>query len=547
MPLSNCTAAEVDSLRSEVAYRRRLLDIGNKIHAATDLDEILIHLKDEVADLFGAQRITIYAVDSKRKQLVSRYKSGDEIAEIRLAIAPDSIAGYAAYRQQLLNIRSVDDPAELGRIDPLMRFDGRWDRESGFKTRQILACPIIHKQFLLGVVQLINRIDEAVFSPRDERSIRELAHILGIAFYKQNLSGSHGSNPFSTLIEDHLLTVKELEQAVADARRRQPILITVDETFNVISVNRSLERFGRQHEPISARRFVIPLKSEINAHLESGQIQVRELVIAGIRDVAARYTFNAVVSSIPSDSGRRAVLLSITDVSEQKKAEQEIIRSLKEKEVLLREIHHRVKNNMQVISSLLRLQSRHTGDQKSLALLQESQNRIIAMALVHEKLYRSTDFVNLDLKDYINTLISGLRRSYGALCKRIVFKVQVGAVHLGVDSLIPCGLIVNELVTNSIKYAFPNNGRGTIVIRIDALPDNGVQLEVRDDGVGLPANFDARRTRSLGLLLVTMLSESQLHGEVRIESAGGTAFIIAFSEDGSTDIAARQPPPTAGW
>ncbi len=151
-------------------YRRKLQEIGNRIHAASNLDEILVHLKDEIIKLFEAERITIYAIDPQKGELFSRYKSGHEIAEIRIPVSPGSIAGFAAFKRKLVCIKNVHDNKELAGIDPCLRFDGTWDQKSGYATRQVLACPIIHLKYLLGVIQLINRNSGGFFTSMDEQS-----------------------------------------------------------------------------------------------------------------------------------------------------------------------------------------------------------------------------------------------------------------------------------------------------------------------------------------------------------------------------------------
>ena len=142
---------------SEVQYRTKLLQIGNKIHAAKNPDEILINLKDEIADFFGADRITIYVIDGIKRELVSRIMTGNEISEIRIPVSSGSIAGYAAHRQKLINIKNVYDDGELTAIDPELKFDKTWDQKSGYLTKQVLAVPIIFQKYLMGAMQLINR------------------------------------------------------------------------------------------------------------------------------------------------------------------------------------------------------------------------------------------------------------------------------------------------------------------------------------------------------------------------------------------------------
>jgi Amt family ammonium transporter len=204
--------------------------------------------------------------------------------------------------------------------------------------------------------------------------------------------------------------------------------------------------------------------------------------------------------------------------------------SLKEKEVLLREIHHRVKNNMQVISSLLRLQSRNVKDEQQIEMLKESQNRIKAMALIHEKLYRSKDLANIDFNDYIKNLVNDLFISYKVSTGKITMKMNIEAVSFGIDTAIPCGLIVNELVSNSLKYAFPGGKDGEIKISLRTLEEGDIELIVSDNGVSIPKDLDFRNTESLGLRLITNLTEKQLQGKVELNRNKGTEFQIKFKE-----------------
>ncbi len=204
--------------------------------------------------------------------------------------------------------------------------------------------------------------------------------------------------------------------------------------------------------------------------------------------------------------------------------------SLKEKEVLLREIHHRVKNNMQVISSLLRLQSRNVKDEQQIEMLKESQNRIKAMALIHEKLYRSKDLANIDFNDYIKNLVNDLFLSYKVSTGKVALKMNIETVSFGIDTAIPCGLIINELVSNSLKYAFPKGKDGEIKISLRTLEEGDIELIVSDNGVSIPKDLDFRNTESLGLRLITNLTEKQLQGKVELNRNKGTEFQIKFKE-----------------
>jgi two-component sensor histidine kinase len=199
--------------------------------------------------------------------------------------------------------------------------------------------------------------------------------------------------------------------------------------------------------------------------------------------------------------------------------------------VLLKEIHHRVKNNLQVVSSLLNLQSRYIEDEQTLQMFRESQSRVKSMALIHERLYRAQDLARVDFGQYVQTLTRDLFRSYRANAESVALRVDVEDVFLGVDTAIPCGLIINELVSNALKYAFPDDEDGPIwggEVHVELAPDDGQYvLAVRDNGVGFPDGLDFQNTETLGLRLVATLVE-QLRGTVELHSDDGTEFEIRF-------------------
>lgn len=201
--------------------------------------------------------------------------------------------------------------------------------------------------------------------------------------------------------------------------------------------------------------------------------------------------------------------------------------ALREKDILLREIHHRVKNNMQILSSLLRMQSRSLPDKQLAAVLSESETRIRSMALIHEKLYQSEQLSGVPLQAYLETLCSELLRMYGK-GRRIEIDVQAHDISLELDTALPCGLIVNELVSNALKYAFPDASMGYLLIELSAVND-GLRLTIHDNGIGLPEDLDIDRANSLGLKLVRMLV-AQLDGTLELDTDFGTRFEIRFQE-----------------
>jgi two-component sensor histidine kinase len=249
------------------------------------------------------------------------------------------------------------------------------------------------------------------------------------------------------------------------------------------------------------------------------------------RDGKSRIIVNMDVGLI-TYRGRVASMGTVKDITDRKKAEEQIKNSLEEKEILLREIHHRVKNNLMIVSSLLAHQSQYIRDKDVIDMFTDSQNRILSMALVHEKLYQSKNLAKIDFKEYIDDLVVDLIQSYEVNGNKITLNMNIENIQLDIDFAIPCGLIINELVTNSLKYAFPvgTQTQGEIKIAFHSIDrnENIFELVDSDNGIGLPKDLDFRKTDSLGLHLVTTLAEKQLHGEITLNRSKGTEFKIKF-------------------
>lgn len=202
--------------------------------------------------------------------------------------------------------------------------------------------------------------------------------------------------------------------------------------------------------------------------------------------------------------------------------------SRNEKEVLLREIHHRVKNNMQVIISLLSLQAQKAEEEKFSVMVEESQNRIKAMSLVHERLYQSHDLANINFKEYVKNLIDMLLKSYDIRTNKISVITEIENISFDLENAIPCGLIINELVSNAFKHAFARDKDGTIKVSLNSIEEKNLELIVKDNGIGLPQEFDINNIDSLGLDLTKTIVEHQLGGKIVIDNTKGAAFHIIF-------------------
>ena len=216
-----------------------------------------------------------------------------------------------------------------------------------------------------------------------------------------------------------------------------------------------------------------------------------------------------------------------SEIAERILAQDRITSSLHEKEVLLKEVHHRVKNNLQIITSLLNLQASKIKDKKLEAMFRDSQGRVKTMALIHEKLYRSENLSEVNFADYVDSLTRFMLSTVSGNRERISIKQDVDKILLSVDKAIPCGLIINELVTNALKYAFPDGNGGEIIVSCKRGADRRIVLEISDNGVGIPGEVDLENTGTLGMQLVTSLI-GQLDGTIRIDRESGTRFTLEF-------------------
>jgi len=316
-------------------------------------------------------------------------------------------------------------------------------------------------------------------------------------------------------------------------------IVVVDSSGNIVIVNTQAERmFGYSREELLGK----PIEILVPRRYEQSHVAQRDAYInaprtrpmgagralMGRKKDGTEIPVEISLSPLETESGTLITSI-IRDITEHRTAEERIKASLREKEVLLREIHHRVKNNLQVTSSLLKLQSSYIQDAVSKEMFSESQNRIRSMALVHEKLYQSTDLSRINMSDYAESLALLLMRSFGVSTDQIQLKVSRSDVLLTIETAIPCGLILNELVSNSLKHAFDNAAGGVIEVSVDKHTEREVALTVADNGKGLPADLDLEKAETLGMRLVRTLAE-QLDGRIEIGRQSGTRITVIFPQ-----------------
>lgn len=337
------------------------------------------------------------------------------------------------------------------------------------------------------------------------------------------------------LLQDQYLRTK----AIFDSSE-YTLLFILDLNFNLTSFNKSAEKYYNSLTNETLRSNVY-FEDLFNPLFDQNKIRyfkhlLQQTIEKGSQRVEVKFVYKErkhwielFINPIYDIEGKvYEISLVVHDITDKKKYEKELVESIHEKEILLKEIHHRVKNNLQIISSILNLQSSFVHDEKILEILQDSRNRIRSMAMIHESLYRTNDFSSINFTEYIYNISSNLMGSYRINEDQIKFSTELSEVDLPLDQAIPCGLIINELMTNAIKYAFPGDRSGQIKIYLNQ-KENTVYLSVEDDGIGLPEKFDIENLESLGLQLVVSLTE-QLNGNLEIEKMNKTKFLITFEK-----------------
>ncbi len=335
-------------------------------------------------------------------------------------------------------------------------------------------------------------------------------------------------------IEEYL---RENNQKMEGIFRAAPIGIGVTVNREILQVNDFFcEMLGYSTEELVGQNASIIYKSKEDYEYV-GREKYKQIQEKGTGSVETQMKcknekiIDVFLSSTPIEISdiSHGVVFTAMDITKRKKDAEQIQQDLQEKQVLLKEIHHRVKNNLQVISSLLNLQSDKIDDSEIAVVFNESKNRIYSMALVHEQLYKSDDLACIDMKYYIERLTRDLKNSFAPL-KDIEYKINVENVFFDINQAIPCGLLLNELISNAFKHAFPNGDKGAINISLVLHNETDCKLTVQDDGVGIPNDFDIEKSDSLGMSLIYMLTK-QLGGNLTVENDSGTKFLININKE----------------
>lgn len=500
--------AEAKLTESERKYRA-IFDTLDDLYYQTDMEGIITSLSPSCkkltgyspGDLIGTQVIELYPFPEQRSSLLARLQSVGWVYDYEIILRNRE----GKHRSVSVNSHVVRDDAGL----PIWIEGALRDITPRKQMEQALR----ESEEMLRTV--FNNANDAIF----------VHEILPDKTPGRYVNVNDRACQVLGYTREELLTRSPQDIVSPEHRKKMP---------GITQMLRS--RKHATFEAVHTRKDGSEFPVEISTHLFT--MRGRELALSIARDITERKkieqerlgiteTLANLVKERTIDLERSNVLLE-EEIQVREEAEKNIQASLAEKEVLLREVHHRVKNNLQIIVSLLSLQSRYIEDEKTLDALKESQNRVKAMAIIHEKLYKSEDMSSIDMGSYTDMLTRHLFQFYGVIPGRIHLVVDVRKMKVTINTAIPLGLIINELFSNALKYAFPEGRNGEITISAKKDRD-GILLVFRDNGIGLPEGFDWKESHSLGLRLVLTLVE-QLSGTIDLDRSSGTAYTIRIRE-----------------
>ncbi len=463
------------------------------------------------------QETKLLESEAKYRNVVERSNDGiGVIQDGQIIYLNERLAGMVGYiAEQIIGTSFVSHvhPSELPTL--LERYR---KRTGGENVPAIYESVMLHRdgrevhvEVNVGVIPYQNRPAELVIV-RDISERKQVQDALRESEDRYRALFNHAS--------DYIFIVDPLQ---ADT----PIILDVNEYACI--------KHGYSREELIGKPYSIVNEKDTDDEITDKTLRILAGEILNFESIHIRkdgYKFPVEVSARLIKVKEKPIMISIVrDITERKQAEELIKAALKEKEILLKEIHHRVKNNLQIISSLLSLQARYNGDMRTGEVFRNSQERIRAMAIAHEKLYQSKDLSQIDFCDYISTLITYLFDSYSLKAGQVELKTRIENIFINLETAIPLGLIVNELVSNSLKHAFPGERKGIIQVGLGKCADERYDytMVISDNGVGLRPGIDFQGGGSLGMVLVESLVK-QLHGVMEVESSSGVSFTIKFKK-----------------
>jgi len=419
------------------------------------------------------------------------------------------------------------------------------DLEGIYKSPDKIIGSLIYDFMIIdeGMAKSIQKVFDKDVIRREEQNFKTISGLYKwIEFDSYHRRHEESGDELIQLIFQDITNRREAETALIDSEEQYRLLIEnqgegtaiLDLDGRFLFCNQAGEEiFGARKGELIGRNLSDFTSAEtfraFKNQAEKRQIGEKETYEHEIlrMDGAHRFLLTTTTTWLFNEGRITRLFCLFRDMTDRKNAEENLKSSLLEKEVMLKEIHHRVKNNLQVISSLLNLQSGYIEDDNFRTMFKESQDRVKTMALIHEKLYQSKDFAHINFAEYLKKLIASLTHSYKFEKKPTQLHFEMEKVFLGIDQAVPCGLVVNELISNALKHAFKNPEKGIISVIMIKKDEDEIEIIIKDNGKGLPDNFDIKQTNTLGMKLVSNLVE-QLKGKLEVMSDAGAAFKILF-------------------
>ncbi|GFZ96521.1 PAS domain-containing protein [Okeania sp. KiyG1] len=518
--ISDRKAAEV-ILKQQLELEKLVANISTRfinLNPNEINSSIQIALK-QLCDLIGADRSYMFLVSSDRLQVSNTHQWRATKTEAKIEAQQNFPIDYLPWIMEKLNKFEV---VHIPLVSNLPLEASREKRILSAQSIQSLLCiPMVSGDELIGLVgfDTVSKLSSWT------KSTINLLKIIGKIFVS---ALEH---------QEAELALRESEKRFRMMADSAPVFIWMsgsNSLFNYFN-KRWLDFTGRNLEQEVGKGWLEGIHPEdVQYYLENYRVNFYTHQSFSIEyrlrreDGEYRWILNQGVPRFNLNGKFAGYIGSCIDISDRKKAEEQIQNSLQEKEILLKEIHHRVKNNLHIISNLLDLQSDYIEDQKVQELFADSQNRIQSMALIHEQLYQSKNLGEVDFSEYIHALIDNLFCSYADRETLIKPIINVEAITLNLETAIPCGLLINELVTNSFKHAFPNNESGEICVELHQDKQEKVYITIKDNGIGIPPDVDLQNSSSLGLKLVRILCK-QLKAEIDFDGGKGTIVNLIFS------------------